>query len=495
MANPLRTLLRSPRLFPRLMRWLLAFLVLIAALQFATILFLQRRFLEQTFQVINADLAHSLAEQLRPHIHDDALDMGSLGELLAQFQRHGPMHGYYLLNGRGEILLTSVERIKLHRPVVPTEPLELFLTSEGGRKFPIYGVDPLQKERMVPFSAAKLREGTEPLYLYITLHSKRTDMLFLAIIDREAPVLATVTFIAAVAFAAAASLLFSLFFVRRLERLRRGVERFGAGDSTVRSADSGEDELAFLSTSFNGMADTISAQMREIREQEETRRELVQNICHDLRTPLTAARGYLETLEIRKERLTEEERERYLGIIDANLGFMQTMAEELFDLASLEANDRPLDERRFDLVALAEELVEKFHSSAERSEIALRLERGSESVSVIGDRALLERAATNLIQNAIRYTPPSGTVVVKVVTSNTRARFSVRDTGIGIAVADQGRIFGRFYRTDRARMMNAKGSGLGLAIVKRILELHRSDVELESDEGKGSEFGFSLPLA
>ena len=71
----------------------------------------------------------------------------------------------------------------------------------------------------------------------------------------------------------------------------------------------------------------------------------------------------------------------------------------------------------------------------------------------------------------------------------------MRDTGIGIAVADQGRIFGRFYRTDRARMMNAKGSGLGLAIVKRILELHRSDVELESDEGKGSEFGFSLPLA
>ena len=495
MSNPFRTLFRSPLLFPRLMRWLLAFLVLIAAIQFASILLLQRRFLEHSFQVINADLAVSLAEQLRPHIHEDSLDIGSLGAVLNQFQKHGPMHGYFLLNGRGEVLLTSAESIKLERRVIPIEALKQFLSVEGGRKLPIYGVDPLQPHRVVPFSAAILRENGEPLYLYITLLSKRTDLLFLAIIDREAPLLATITLIAAVAFAAVASLLFSLFFVRRLERLRRGVERFGAGESDVRANDTGKDELSFLSSSFNSMADTISAQIKEIREHEETRRELVQNICHDLRTPLTAARGYLETLEIRKDRLSEAERERYLAVIDDNLGFMQTMAEELFDLASLEANDRPLDERRFDLVALAEELAEKLYSSAERAEVELRCQANERDAMIVGDRALLARAITNLIQNAIRYTPPHGKVTVQVGLRDARVRLAVRDTGIGISKIDQTRVFARFYRTDRARLMNAKGSGLGLAIVRRILELHRSEIELESEEGEGSEFAFALPAA
>ena len=290
-----------------------------------------------------------------------------------------------------------------------------------------------------------------------------------------------------------ASLLFSLFFVRRLERLRRTLERFGAGQADVREVDVGEDELAFLSTAFNGMADTISAQIREIREQEENRRELVQNICHDLRTPLTSARGYLETLEIRKDRLSEGERERYLGIIDENLGFMQSMAEELFDLSSLEADDRPLDYRCFDLRLLASEVVEKLHSNAERARIELRTEHAQSACFVNADGALLSRVVTNLVQNAIRYTPEGGVVVVMVSRQGENIRLAVRDTGIGIAPDDQARIFARFYRTDKARMMNAKGSGLGLAIVRRILELHHSDVELQSDEGKGSEFAFTLP--
>ncbi len=489
MFQQFQKLLRSPLLFPRLTRWLLALLVIIAAIQFAAVLILQRRFIEHTVQVMNTDLADALSEQLRPHVGADSIDMASLSALLEQFQRHGPMHGYYLLDGSGRPLLTSTERIRLQQESIPLDPVRRFLSKSSERTLPIFGADPLVKGRAVPFSAAQLRDGATPLYLYITLQSARSDLLYRALIDREAPIIGAITFVAALAFAGAASLLFSLFFVRRLERMRSTLERFGAGDADARDGDGGDDELSFLSRSFNGMADTISAQMRRIREQEENRRELVQNICHDLRTPLTSARGYLETVEIRKDRLTDAERDRYLAIVDQNLGFMQSMAEELFDLSSLEADDRPLDLQIFDLRQLAAETVEKLRHTTQNP---LILDQPEEACPVLADRPLLLRVVTNLVQNAIRYTPESGSVTVALRRESTRTRLAVIDTGIGIAPADQERIFARFYRTDRARMMNAKGSGLGLAIVKRILELHYSQIELKSEEGRGSEFAFSL---
>lgn len=493
MAQPLSSLFRSPLLFPRLTRWLLGFLVLIAAIQCVVIIRLQQGFLEHTFQVLNAELAESLAQQMKPYVHDRSLEIASLGTLLEQFQQHGPMHGYYLVDGKGEILLSSAERVRLQRQIVSLDPIRRFISAEHGRSLPMYNVDPLDAERVVTFSAATLRGGDDPLYFYITLQSSRMDLLYSALIDREGPLLAAVSFSATVAFAAAASLLFSIFFVRRLDRLRNTLERFSAGDATVRNSDNGQDELAFLSSSFNSMAGTISAQMEEIRAQEESRRTLVQNICHDLRTPLTSARGYVETLEMRDDRLKPEERKQFLAVVDQNLRFMQQMAEELFDLSSLEASDRPLDQRPLDVAAMAAEVVEKLQHDAERAGVALQLASATTPCTVKADPALLLRVITNLVQNAIRYTPKGGSVTVSTIGDGVAARLAVRDTGIGISQADLQRLGERFYRTDRARLMCAKGSGLGLAIVRRVLELHHSQLEIQSEEGRGSEFAFTLP--
>lgn len=488
----IRAVARSPRLFPRLARWLLGFLLLLAAVEAVTLLVMQRRFFQHAQQLVNSSLAASLAPQLRPFIHEASFDARALGELLAEFQRLGPMHGYYLVDAEGRIILASVELIRAARKEVRIAPIQRFVTASSDRTLPIFGDDPLHDSREVTFSAATLRGEPSPVYLYVTLQSSRMEDFYHALIDREGPVLVGITFSGAALFAAAASLLFSLFFVRRLQRLRTTVEEFRGGNIGARSSDAGQDELSFLSSSFNTMAETIAAQMLTIREQEESRRALVQNICHDLRTPLTSARGYVETLEIREDRLTAKERREFLGIVDKNLHFMQSMTQELFDLTSLDANERPLDHRAIDLGDLADQVVAKQGSDAMEAGCELTVVRGPGTLIVQGDPALLERVVTNLVQNAIRYTPRGGRVEVSVSAGAGAVRFAVRDTGIGIAKADQAKIFSRFYRTDKARITAPKGSGLGLAIVQRVMELHGTQIELQSEEGAGSEFAFSL---
>jgi two-component system phosphate regulon sensor histidine kinase PhoR len=221
------------------------------------------------------------------------------------------------------------------------------------------------------------------------------------------------------------------------------------------------------------------------------RRDFVANVSHELRTPLTSLRGYAETL-LAGGLEDPEHREGFVRVIRDQAMRLQAMTEDLLSLAELERPGAAIERRRFDLRVALLAVLGTFRDEAARRHLALELEPGP-SVVVVADRLRIEQAVANLVDNALKYTE-SGGVTLRAGRDGAVAFAEVSDTGPGIPEDDQGRVFERFFRVDRARSRERGGTGLGLSIVKHIAEVHDGSVRLVSAPGRGSTFRLELPL-
>jgi len=236
------------------------------------------------------------------------------------------------------------------------------------------------------------------------------------------------------------------------------------------------------------------AVMRDIthlKELDELKSEFVATVSHDLRAPLTFMRGYTTMLPMVGE-LNEKQRE-YLEKILRGIGQMGELIDDLLDLGRIEAGVG-LERKPCHLGAIMVEAVESVRARTSLKGLTLRLEPAEEVAVVAGDAALLRQAVTNLVDNAIKYSPDGGTVTVGLSVRNGQAVIHVSDTGIGIAPDDQVRLFEKFYRIKRRDTVNIRGTGLGLAIVKSIVERHGGKVWVDSELNRGSTFYIGLPL-
>jgi signal transduction histidine kinase len=253
------------------------------------------------------------------------------------------------------------------------------------------------------------------------------------------------------------------------------------------------DEIGALTVDFNEMAQRIAEQVELLRSTDEDRRAFVANISHDLRTPTAAVQGYLETLLVKASGLDEEQRRDYLQRALGQAERLNGLVEQLFELARLEARDVAPSMERFDLAGLVGDALMKFEGRSEGRRLALSVapEARQGDLDVVGDLALVERLLDNLLTNALRFSRTQ--VVVKLERHGDRVVLRVVDDGPGIADADRGRIFERFYRGSR-RLPGGEGSpggggtGLGLAIVARIVELHGGSVRVAATGAKGTIF-------
>ncbi len=226
------------------------------------------------------------------------------------------------------------------------------------------------------------------------------------------------------------------------------------------------------------------------------RRELIANVSHDLRSPLASLRGYLETLLLKEQALSQADRRSYLEIALRQAQHLQTLITELFELARLDFEGYRIDAEPVQLGELARDVAQKLTLAAQTRQVELQLEIDPELGLARADIGLIERTLTNLLENALAYTPAGGRIVLSMREQDARVLLCVSDNGSGIGSADLPRIFERFYRADnKARTRDDKGSGLGLAIVKRIVELHGSEIRVDSAVGRGTTFRFDLPLA
>jgi signal transduction histidine kinase len=240
------------------------------------------------------------------------------------------------------------------------------------------------------------------------------------------------------------------------------------------------------------MGGRISDQWRELTRQDQQRRDLVANISHDLRTPLTSLHGYLETLRLKDATLDPAERRRYLDIALAQSRKVGRLAQELFELARLESGLVRLEPETFSLPELVQDVIQKFELAAEARQQRLTTDIPRELPPVRADLGLIERVLTNLLDNAIRHSPPGGSIELRLGVAQDRVQVQVSDSGAGIPEALRAGLFTRASALNRGP---GESGGLGLVIVQRILQLHHSEIRLVERAGSGAVFQFGLAAA
>lgn len=231
--------------------------------------------------------------------------------------------------------------------------------------------------------------------------------------------------------------------------------------------------------------------LTRVRRLETVRRDFISNLSHELRTPLASLKALTETLQ--GGALSDPPAaHRFLGRIQTEVDALTQMAQELLDLSRIESGQVGLELTPVEPRALLAASAERMHLQAERAGLNLTLEGTGDIPRVRVDAGRLEQVLVNLIHNAVKFTPPGGSIVLSVREEGEGVIYSVKDSGVGIPQDDLSRIFERFYKADRAR--SGGGTGLGLSIARHIVEAHGGKIWAESREGDGSTFFFSIPI-
>ncbi|MSO30692.1 MAG: HAMP domain-containing histidine kinase [Acidobacteria bacterium] len=279
---------------------------------------------------------------------------------------------------------------------------------------------------------------------------------------------------------------------RRLWELREAAVRIDAGDLMARAPERGVDEVAVVAHSFNRVVDDLAARARMLEQSDRVRRQLLADISHELMTPLTAIRGYIDTLAMAEIPLDQPTRDRYFRNMDDETHRLENIIKDLRDLARLEGGGIALHPKRLSVSGLFERIAARHEQELAALRITLirRVDAGAESFE--GDPDRLEQALQNLAANALRYTSDGGEIHLTATAAGDAVRLRVRDTGPGIAPEHLPLIFDRFYKADTARR-GSRGSGLGLSIVKAIVERHAGTIRADNDPTGGAVFELDMP--
>ena len=304
----------------------------------------------------------------------------------------------------------------------------------------------------------------------------------------------------ALAVSALLILLFGLYLARWIARpVRRvaaGASRVATGDFATRLHEEGPGEIGGLTRAFNSMARSLEANQSELVSQNEAlqaselaKSELISIVSHELRTPLSSVLGFTRLLLERD--FDEDERRRYLGIIDAEARRLASLAEDFLDVRLLEEGKFELTTVTLDAGSLVHEQVALFFGHG--GEQSVQVSVPEEPLWVEADRDRLSQVIGNLLANAIKYSPDGGQVDVRAESNGDDVRIVVRDQGIGISSEDQEHIFTKFFR-GRAATTGIPGTGLGLAVSRQIVEAHGGAIGFTSAEGRGTTFWVELPV-
>jgi len=287
------------------------------------------------------------------------------------------------------------------------------------------------------------------------------------------------------------------FQTRRLRRLGEVMNQYADDDSAEKAQSrfqlqtGSKDEIDVLGSQFNQMADKINTQVDELKKMDSMRREMVANVSHDLRTPLTAMRGYLETLQLQHGKITSDEQLNYIETALSHSQHLACLVEELFELAKLDSCETVVYAEPFSMCELVMDVAQKYQLPAEKQKIDIHTSLNPKAPLIYGDLGMMQRVLENLIDNGLRHTPAGGHVTMSVDVDSGNVVVKIADSGCGIPKEDVSRIFERFYQRD-ANRTKSSNSGLGLAIVHRILELHDSSIHVTSEVNQGTTFTFEM---
>ncbi len=402
----------------------------------------------------------------------------------------------YLLDKQGRILGHALPPGAVKSEFVELGPIRELLA--GDVDMPFKGSDPRNPGKYKIFSAAEVvHDGKLQGYLYTVLGGQKYDELASSIRGSYVRKISLGAIIAIVVTGFLVSLLVVGLLTRRLSVLTRSMQRFTASgfdpDFKLDAGHTGTptgDEIGQLSTAFRVMADKIQEQFESLKETDRLRRELISNVSHDLRTPLASMHGYVDTLLIKNDTLSEGERKHYLEITRRHTLRLGQLVGDLFELSKLDSASITPNLETFSLAELLQDVTQDFELEANKAGITMKIEAVRDPAIVYADIGLMQRVLENLIRNALKFTPRDGRITISIDPKPDHVSVAVSDTGCGISDQDLEHIFDRFYHADQSGTSDS--TGLGLAIVKRILDLHDSRITVQSSPDQGTRFEFEL---
>ena len=454
-----------------------------------------REFYLKLEQQKNWGAASAVAERIQTDTYPE-FKHDQVVQRLIELQQLNPGWRIALLDATG-IPLVSVphngiwilQKVKIDsiraavQPVAPSLPLfaDTIVTVDGAGNI---------AERQVIFSAARLELPQGPGYVFVEfdlfqgVSLPRIGQFSLTRISATG-------FIAILLVSVAAGSLTFFAFTSRFRAATQLLQRFSRGDYAERLHDDGRDELAEMSRAINKLADSIVAAQQTLESRDLERRELVANITHDLRNPLTSMRYRLEAL---LKQASGSEQMEPQALVSNVQGLMQTtelqqrLIRDLFELSKLDASQHVvLDD--MSLRASAAAVVERMQPVANAGNITVKLNaKDSEACEVVADRSLVERAIGNLVENALRYSADGSIVEVEVTATDEGSTVFVRDFGSGVSASVATKLF-----EPGIREHSSPGAGLGLSIVKRIAEIHGSVLTCKPGADRGTVFSITFP--
>ena len=459
-----------------------------------------RLYYEEITQRLNASIAMYVTGEMQL-IEDGAVNEDALTLLAQRAMIINPTVEVYLLDTDGRILAHPMPPESIQSEQVALGPVKKLMSGET--EMPLRGTDPRNIDRQKIFSAHPvMHNDVLQGYLYAILGGQKYDELADSVRGSYVQKLSLGALVAIVLTAFLVGLLVFGLLTRRLTRLTSDVQTFtesGFDPEQVEalayqgSGAGTQDEIGQLREAFSGMANKIREQFEGLKETDRLRRELVSNVSHDLRTPLASMHGYVETLLLKNDSLSEEERLRYLEITRKHSLRLRQLIGDLFELSKLDSASIKPTLETFSLAELLQDVTQEFELQAENKGIDIDVHAHDGASMVHADIGLMQRVLENLLRNAVRYTPRGGNISITLDKKPGCVAVAVADTGCGIAEHELDRIFDRFYRSEQGEEERTNSAGLGLAIVKRILDLHGSRITVNSRVNQGTRFEFDIP--
>ncbi len=403
----------------------------------------------------------------------------------------------YLLDLSGKIISYSADPSKIKRQRIDLGPIKSFLAMDA--PYPLVGDDPRSHDKRKAFSVTPVPTKQNPQgYLYVVLRGEQYDFADQMMQGNYFLRLSLWTIIASLGLGLIAGLIVFHLLTRRLTRLSTQMMAFEHSDFAADTpplpapARKPRDEIDQLETSFAQLAHRIKEQIVQLKEKDAMRRELVAQAAHDLRTPLAAMLGYIESVQLKGENLPPGERAQFLDIALHQGQRLSALVAELFELASLDAKEHKPNLEAFSLAELIQDVVQKHQLKAREKNISITANMTPDLPFAIGDIALSERVLDNILDNACAHTPPNGSISISCGTrpaqdagDSAAVTVTISDSGAGIPPEDLPHLFEPFYR-GKSTTFDTAHAGLGLAIAKRIMELQNGDIIAARNDTNGT---------
>lgn len=455
--------------------------------------FATTHFYQASTQLLNKDVAAHIAKFSSP-FERDGINKRKADSVFQNAMVLSPSAEVYFLDTTGKVIAFHASKSDIRLWNLPTDHIKNYLASKGQAY--IKGPDPRDPDNPKIFSASEVLYHSKKIgYIYVILGSNEYRNVSQMLFSSHVSNLAIEAFCIVILF----SIIISFMYLRNMQksfnRMLAVLERFEDGDFQARFKIKEQHELAPFTEGFNRMADLLVYNINRLTQLENSRKDFIAHISHDLRTPLAIARGYAETLVIKKAAgtLAAKDLDDYIQMILDKIFQVEHLVNMLFELTKIESSEFKLNNEPFVLSEIVQETVNTFQLNAEAKKITLECTQCQYHVWVNADVHMMERVIQNLLENAVKNTPVSGVIQVGLSVDKNDLTCKIQNTGNPLSpelmdwINDTG-------KNSAVHLEKPTKSGLGLTIIKKILHLHGSVLRVDIANDSAIIFSFSLPI-